>query len=419
MATFSANRLVARYRSQEEPTQRLILHGFVAYVLSRVLTVIGAGLVAAEQVVRDRWNVDFCKAAKVLDKCYSGKQPHAFRVLPGGASLISSVFGNWDGNWYLRIVSSGYPRFIPKGITYDDPPARAAFFPTYPTLVRWVDKVVPGGPTTTGVLINLVLGGLFVAVFGFTAMKLFGAAKARHAVIILCLFPGSFVLSYVYSEALLLLVAALCLWALHKERWLLAGLLAAFGTATRPNGLALVLACAVASLMAIRARRDWSSLIAPILAPLGFIGFMIFLRQHTGENLPWFRVQREAWREGTSFGGAAVSNTFEFLLHPLSSPTNVLTAASLVAVGVLLWSAYRHRIPLPMLAYSLGILFLMLLPATVTARPRFVFTAFPLFMSAGAMFHDEDTPWWELLIVILSAGLVTVVGMYGVISAVP
>ena len=419
MATFSANRLVARYRSQEEPTQRLILHGFVAYVLSRVLTVIGAGLVAAEQVVRDRWNVDFCKAAKVLDKCYSGKQPHAFRVLPGGASLISSVFGNWDGNWYLRIVSSGYPRFIPKGITYDDPPARAAFFPTYPTLVRWVDKVVPGGPTTTGVLINLVLGGLFVAVFGFTAMKLFGAAKARHAVIILCLFPGSFVLSYVYSEALLLLVAAFCLWALHKERWLLAGLLAAFGTATRPNGLALVLACAVASLMAIRARRDWSSLIAPILAPLGFIGFMIFLRQHTGENLPWFRVQREAWREGTSFGGAAVSNTFEFLLHPLSSPTNVLTAASLVAAGVLLWSTYRHRIPLPMLAYSLGILFLMLLPATVTARPRFVFTAFPLFMSAGAMFHDEDTPWWELLIVILSAGLVTVVGMYGVISAVP
>ena len=146
---------------------------------------------------------------------------------------------------------------------------------------------------------------------------------------------------------------------------------------------------------------------------------MFFLRQHTGENLPWFRVQREAWREGTSFGGAAVSNTLEFLVHPLSSPTNVLTAASLVAVGLLLWSAYRHRLPLPMLAYSLGVLFLMLLPATVTARPRFVFTAFPLFISAGAMFHDEATPWWELLIVVLSAGLVTVVGMYGVISAVP
>ena len=97
----------------------------------------------------------------------------------------------------------------------------------------------------------------------------------------------------------------------------------------------------------------------------------------------------------------------------------MLTAASLVAIGVLLWSAWRHRIPAPMLAYSLGILFLMLLPETVTARPRFVFTAFPLFISAGAMFSDEDTPWWELVIVTLAAGLVTVVGMYGVVSAVP
>ena len=61
----------------------------------------------------------------------------------------------------------------------------------------------------------------------------------------------------------------------------------------------------------------------------------------------------------------------------------------------------------------------MLLPETVTARPRFVFTAFPLFISAGAMFSDEDTPWWELVIVTLAAGLVTVVGMYGVVSAVP
>jgi hypothetical protein len=238
-------------------------------------------------------------------------------------------------------------------------------------------------------------------------------------VILLCLFPGSFVLSYVYSEALLLAVAAACLWALHRERWLVAGLLAAIGTATRPNGLALVLACMVAAFLAIRNKRDWKSLIAVVLAPVGFIGFMIFLRHHTGENLPWFRVQSEAWREGTSFGGAAVSNTVEFLLHPLSSPTNVLTAASLVAIGVLLWSAWRHRIPAPMLAYSLGILFLMLLPETVTARPRFVFTAFPLFISAGAMFSDEDTPWWELVIVTLAAGLVTVVGMYGVVSAVP
>lgn len=419
MTLLSDSRIMLKFKALDTQRRRLVVHGIVAYALSRILTVVGAGLVAAEQVVRNRWNLEFCEKSRIVAKCVAGEAPFARKVFPSGSDLIASVFGAWDGNWYLRIVSDGYPHFIPDGVTYDMAPARAAFFPAYPTLVRIVDKFLPGGPTTTGVLINIVLGAVFVAIFGYIALQLFGAGPARHAVILLCLFPGSFVLSYVYSEALLLAVAAACLWALYRERWLVAGLLAAVGTATRPNGLALVLACLVASAIAIRSKRAWKSLISVALAPVGFIGFMIFLRHHTGENLPWFRVQSEAWREGTSFGGAAVSNTVEFLLHPLSSPTNVLTAASLVAIGVLLWSAWRHRMPAPMLAYSLGILFLMLLPETVTARPRFVFTAFPLFMSAGAMFSDEDTPWWELVIVTLAAGLVTVVGMYGVVSAVP
>ena len=74
-------------------------------------------------------------------------------------------------------------------------------------------------------------------------------------------------LSFAYTEALLLVFAMACLWCLMEERWVLAGVLAAFGTATRPNGLALVLACAVASFLAIRSERDWKSLAAPLLAP--------------------------------------------------------------------------------------------------------------------------------------------------------
>ena len=93
--------------------------------------------------------------------------------------------------------------------------------------------------------------------------------------------------------------------------------------------MALIAACAVAAFIAIRRRRDWSSLVAPLLAPVGFVAFQLFLAAHTGESWAWFRVQREAWREGTSFGATAVSNTVSFLTHPLASPTDALTAASL------------------------------------------------------------------------------------------
>ena len=43
-----------------------------------------------------------------------------------------------------------------------------------------------------------------------------------------------------------------------------------------------------------------------------------------------------------------------------------------------------------MVAYIAVVLALMLLPATVTARPRFLFTAFPLFISAAAWWPRQD-----------------------------
>ena len=70
---------------------------------------------------------------------------------------------------------------------------------------------------------------------------------------------------------MLIVLACVCFWFLLEERWLLAGVAAALASATRPNGVALVAACAVAAFIAIRQRRDWWSLVAPLLAPIGFI----------------------------------------------------------------------------------------------------------------------------------------------------
>ena len=49
-----------------------------------------------------------------------------------------------------------------------------------------------------------------------------------------------------------------------------------------------------------------------------------------------------------------------------------------------LWAMWKRRLPLPVTVYTLGILALMLLPQTVTARPRFLFTAFPLLIAVAA-----------------------------------
>jgi hypothetical protein len=378
---------------------RAVRTALVAFVLSRVFVLAGASIVAAQQVV------------EINDA--KGQRP------ANAARLLRDVLISWDGKWYLRIVADGYPRLVPSGITYDDLPARTAFFPAFPRLVGVVDVVLPGGPIVAGLLLNLVLGVAAMLLVGRLAMDLWGTRVAERSMILMALFPGSFVLSFMYSEALLLALAAGCLLALHRRQWWPAGVLAAAGTATRPNGLALVAACAVASLLAIRERREWGSLVAPLLAPIGFVGFQLFLWRHTGELGVWFRVQREAWDEGASFGLSALDGMLDFVRHPLSSPTDALTALSLVTTAILVVAMWKRRPSWPVAAFTAVVLLLMLLPATVTARPRFLYTAFPLLVSF-ARWRDDDSPdVWAAVYCLCSAGLVTLTAMYGVRGAIP
>jgi hypothetical protein len=372
--------------------------GLAAYVVSRLCMLAGAGVRASQLTV---------------DAHDQLKPP----VSPW--NLVSGVFTQWDGLWYLEIVRHGYPRSIPPNITYFQQEARAAFFPLFPLTVRAVDRVVPGGDTLAALGLNVLLGVAAMLVVGHLARRLYDNDVAERAMVLFAVFPGSVVLSYAYAEALLILLAALCLWFLLDERWVLAGVTAALASATRPNGIALVAACAVAALIAILRHRDWKSLIAPLLAPIGFVAFQVFLMVHTDERWAWFRVQREAWREGTSFGGTAISNTLSFFTHPLASPADALTALSLAALLLGLWCLWRKHLPLPMVAYTAVIIVLMLLPATVTARPRFLFTAFPLFISAAAWWPRRDRAIWDLMLVTCGAGLVALTTLYGVYGAIP
>ena len=381
-----------------DPWGKALRRGFVAYALSRLFVVMGAAIAVAAEAVWSRLNEE---------------EPVS------GLTGLVQVLDSWDGHWYLDVVRSGYPHHIIPNVTYLVSDARAAFFPLYPRLVHYIDIFIPGGPVSVALLVNLFLGGLFVYLAGCLCRDIFDIRTAEKAMILIAIFPGSFVLSFAYSEALLLCIAALTFMALNKRMWVMAGVLAALGTACRPNGIALCAACGIVAIYAIKDSKDWKALIAPALSPIGFIGFMIFLRAHTGENAAWFRVQRQAWKEGTSFGATAVTRTFDFFLNPASSPTSVLTAASVLAMIIAIWCARKYRIHIMYAAYSSVVLALMLIPATVTARPRFLFTAFPLFFPVARALRDEDERLWPILTAVLVTGLVTVTGIYGVRGAIP
>jgi hypothetical protein len=388
---------------------RAVAVGLAAYVVSR-LCVIAATAVRAAQMA--------------IDARTDGE------LEPSAGSTMIEVLTSWDGLWYLEIVRRGYPDSIPADITYEQIEARAAFFPVYPTLVRVVDAVLPAGDTFAALAVNFVMGAVSVVLVGLLARRLYDVNVAARAMTLYAIFPGSAILSFAYSEATLIVLAAACLIFLVDERWWLAGLTAAAATATRPNGLAVVAACAVASFLAIRRSRDWWSLVAVVMAPLGFVLFQLYVDATAGERGAWFRVQREAWAEGTSFGWTALSNTADFVASPLSSPTDALTAITVIVMVAMIYCAWRVRLAWPLVAFSAVVLVLMLLPETVTARPRFLFTAFPLFIAVAAWWPepDEASPhrrasWeyagWDATLVLCGAGLVALTGLYAVFGVIP
>jgi len=267
-----------------------------------------------------------------------------------------------------------------------------------------------------------VLGLVAVVLIGLFGERLYGARVGRTAAVLAAVFPGSFVFSFAYSEALMIALAAATLLMLHEREWTAAGVLAALTTAARPNGVAIIVACAVAAFVAIRERREWASLVSVALAPLGFVAFQLYVGVHANEPAVWFRVQREAWDEGASFGWTAVKNTVQAVVTPLTSPTDTITAITLVATVILVVFAWRARLPAWMTAYSWAVLVLMLTPSTVTARPRFLFTAFPLLIGAAVWFERrrrDDETIWPLTLAASGAGLTALTALYGVIGAIP
>jgi Mannosyltransferase (PIG-V) len=283
----------------------------------------------------------------------------------------------WDGRWYEKIVYHGYPRWVAHGDFYRGTgrtvQSAVAFFPLYPAIVRVADVVVPGSAWVAGVVVALLLGAVATALVWIIADQVAGRRVADRAAVLFAFSPGAFVLSLVYAEALMVVLAGGCLLALMHRRWLLAGVLAALATATRPNAMALVVACAWAAGVAFWQDRDRRALIAPLVAPVGMVAFMLFLWHHTGEPLIWFRVEATGWGERVDFGW---SNAGTFI-RMISDPNQMVLAISLVFALVLIYLLVRARLPGVLNAYAGTALFLVL-TSHINARPRFLFVAFPL-----------------------------------------
>ena len=311
----------------------------------------------------------------------------------------------WDASYFLSLIRHGYPATVPlrAGHAAASP---LAFFPLFPMVAKAVTVPFRLPPAAAAVTVSLGFGAVATVLFHRLAAGLTDDVVADRATLLFCCFPGSAVFSIGYSESLMIALAAACLLALHRERWVLAGLAAALATATRPTAVALVAACAWAAVVAVYRRRDWRPLTAPLLAPLGGLAFFAYLRWHTGEPDVWFRVQREGWNQTFDFGLNTAKVLWNFVLDPFGDARRlesmVLLGFALAAVIVFL----SRRWPGPVTVYTLVVVGLSVATTIDIVRPRALLTAFPLFIG---MARPAGRAEWLGTLAVFTTGLVLLI----------
>ena len=288
----------------------------------------------------------------------------ASRIQPG--LTISGALTTWDGGWYLTAANTGYPGVLPRNPDGSVGANTSAFFPLYPfaiRVVRWFGFALD----TSAFVVGGLAGCVLVVALWFLLRRVWDQGAADRGVALLCCFPGAVVLSMAYSEPLMLALVVLCLSMLLAQRWELAGAFGALATATRPNALAVVLACAWAAAVAILRRREWRALAAPLLAPLGFVAFQVFLWARTGEPRAWFETQEGGWGERMSLRGNW-DRLHSFLDHPFGDVNVTVATLGLVFVVLTLVLLVRSRAPGVLVAYAVGVALFMLTSKTLGAR---------------------------------------------------
>jgi Mannosyltransferase (PIG-V) len=295
---------------------------------------------------------------------------------------LSGQLARWDGSWFLRAAEHGWPRHLP--MAHGHVAANTiAFFPVFPIAIRWLSSGTTLSPLLVGLSLSAVTGLTAVVAVGLLVLRFAGREAATRATVLFALFPGTFAFSLVYNEGIVLTCIALGLMALLSRRWWLAGLLGLLATATSPIALAFVFSCAWSAGWAAWRGRTVRPLVAPVLAPLGFVAYMVWIWRHTGVLNAWRLTELGGWKGSTSLAYPfRVLGTFA--RDPVSPNLTgqILVVGTLVAIiGAVL--AIRQRQPAPVLIYGLAAAFLAAISAPVGLRPRFVMLAFPLVVAYG------------------------------------
>jgi hypothetical protein len=304
---------------------------------------------------------------------------------------IVNLHNRWDSYWYLDIAQHGYYLRGEKDI------ANVVFFPLYPLLMRMTAPLAGG---------NLVLSGWIVSsLFLILAVGMLVRLTQTHhpgidpvlPVVFLLAYPTAFILNAVYSESLFLFLSLALVHYARQQRFLLAGVFAAFASATRIAGLFLCVLLLVEMLQAHGFRSLFSRRIWPlVLAPSGAVAFFSYHWITFGDFFLYLQVQ---YNWGRDFEMTATDFVARNNAYLVNMAYDLFFLALAIVIGIVALKRLRLSYGIYMLV-SMGI---ALSSGTTLAVARYSMMLFPIYLLAAGIGSITGRGVWILCSVLLLA----------------
>jgi hypothetical protein len=252
----------------------------------------------------------------------------------------------WDCIWYASIVHHGYDLVaLPNGF------ANWAFFPAFPALSCGVARPLGLSPQLA-VIATSTLCYAAAALALRSYLLEFAGPEASRIGVILFVFSAYAVYGFSgYAEPLYFLLMIMAFWCLRGRRWVLAGVIGALLSATRPTGILLIPVFLIAGL---RWRIDRSPrrelvafLVGLALVPFGLLAFTVLLHLQVGDALAFIHVQT-AWARQLSNPMTVLLIGFRgFGFHPIAPFLSIAAVIGLaMAVYLIVRRFYEEGISL-------------------------------------------------------------------------
>ncbi|MFZ2199762.1 MAG: mannosyltransferase family protein [Microgenomates group bacterium] len=312
------------------------------------------------------------------------------------SNFIFWSFANFDGEHYLSIAKYGYQ--LRNGFP------EYAFFPLFPLLVHGLSSIIK----------DYYLSGMLIsqAALYFTLVYIVKWTKELKIpdirLALLCS-TGAIFLASIYTEPLFLMLASMTMYFSEKKWWGRAIFATALATATRVSGVFLALFLFVKLL---KSKTNFvTSGIYLFTSLSGFMAYMVYLWQTTGDPMSWYHAQ-SAWGKATATSPLltlssylrAISTQFVPDMTHLVVVIEVLVTVGAIALFIKM--LLSHALDLSYWLYLALSLALPIATGSLGSMPRFVLTMFPLLVVVPTLSRFGKTMYYIFSISILLVGIV-------------